>query len=78
MTGGMTLLLGMPWCGADELRMLLTSFLGPRISDVHKGLSAAGRSNNLSFHGDAERQCDKAGIKAALSLPRAAPFPTVS
>ena len=45
---------------------------------VHKGLTATITSNNPSVHGDAERQWNKAGIEFTLSLPTAAPFPTVS
>jgi len=45
---------------------------------VHKGLTAVRKSNNLSFHGDAERQWKKEGIKVTQILPRISPFLTVS
>ena len=42
-----------------------------------KGLAAARKSNNLSLHGDAERQCDQAGIKVwgDSESPQSCPLP---
>ena len=48
------------------------------MSHVHKGLTAANTSNNLAVNGDAARQWKKTGIEVILSLPRDAPFLTVS
>ena len=77
----MTLHLGTPWRGADELLYVIDQSswaFDQCCSGVHKGLTASRTSNNLSFHGDAEREWKKAGIKINLSLTRADPFLTVS
>ena len=36
----MTLHLGTPWCGTDELLDVMVSLLGPRISDILESISA--------------------------------------
>ena len=61
--------------------MLLINLLEPRISDTlvsTRPWQVPEQAVNLSFHGDAERQWNKAGIEVTLSLPRSFPFPTVS
>ena len=47
------------------------------MSRYPKGLAAARKSNNLYFHGDAERQCDQAGIKVwgDSESPQSCPLP---
>ena len=77
----MTLHLGTPWCSTNELLGVIDQSSWAkyhRCPSVHKSLAAARTSNNLSFYGDIERWWNKAGIEVTLSLPRAAPFPTVS
>ena len=77
----MTFHLGTPWHGTDEPQGIIDQIswaLDQWCPGVHKGLTAARTSNNLSVHGDAERQEKKTGNKVILSLPIAAPFPTDS
>ena len=77
----MTLHLGTPWRGADELLYVIDQSswaFDQCCSGVHKGRAAIRTSNNLSFHGDAERQWKKADIKVTLSLLSVAPFLIVS
>ena len=77
----MTLHLGTPWRGADELLYVIDQWfwaINQWCPGVHKGLAASRTSNNLSFKGDAEKQWKKVGIKVTLSLPRVALFLTVS
>ena len=72
---------GTPWRGADEFLDVFDQCSWAKdqgYRSIHKGFTATRTSNNLSFLGDAERQCDKAGIKVRLSLPRASLFLTVS
>ena len=77
----MTLHLGTPWLGADEILYGISqSFwaFDACCPGVNNGLAASRTSNNLSSHGDAERQRKKVGIMVTLSLPRVVPFLTVS
>ena len=77
----MTLHLGTPWLGADEILYGISqSFwaFDACCPGVNNGLAASRTSNNLSFQEDAERQRKKAAIRVTLSLPRLVPFLTVS
>ena len=77
----MTLHLGTPWRGPDELLHVIDQCFGAFdecCPGVNNGLAASRTSNNLSFNGDAEKQRKKVGIMVTLSLPRVVPFPTVS
>ena len=65
---GMILHLGTPWHGADELLYVIEKSSWAKdqwCPGVHKGLAATRTSNNLSFHGNAERQWKK---RASTSL----------
>ena len=78
---GATFHLGTVWSGADELLHVIDQCIwafDKCCSGVNNGLTATRTSNNLSFHGDAERQRKKVGTKVTVSLPRVVTFPTVS
>ena len=77
----MTLHLGAPWPGADELLHVINKrfwAFDECCPGVNNDMAASRTSNNLSFNGDAERQRKTVGIKVTLSLPRVVLFPTVS
>ena len=68
----MTPHLGTSWLGASELLYVINQSswaLDMRWPGVHHGCTAVRTSNNLSFHGDAERQWKKAGIKVTWVSP---------
>ena len=77
----MILHLGTLWSGADQLLDVIDQCswaFDKCCSGVKNCLADTRTGNSVSFHGDAERQWKKAGIKVSLCHPRVVPFLTVS